>query len=138
MSMRNYGVETVGLVIDFLEFIELLKLNKDILDEPLEDEEIEGLEINEAFDIANNIGFASYTEIDGEIQELDNYGVRQYLDQEDVFVLELEKQGLFESYKDKEEIYNELLKKLNDNGINNVDLEYVKSKTGWLKGSYFG
>lgn len=141
MGMRTYAVRVVGLILTLDEYADLLENNLEFVREILDDKEIEKediTDITELFEMAYDIGFSTYSQIEGEILTLDETDSRQYLDYDDVFVLDLEKAELFDGYKDKEEIYNEIKRNLQRIGITNVSMEFIKEKTGWLSGTYFG
>lgn len=149
MSMKCYGIKDCGLLLSVLEFQDLLKKNKNVVRyeelDKLEGEElaeaIEDIDINCLFDIAYDNDFNIYSEVEGEILSLD-MKTREILDCDDVFILPLQKYNLhsilFEKYENEQEIYEELFNKLKDLGFKNIDLDYIKQKTGWIDGTYFG
>lgn len=54
---------------------------------------------------------------------------------ETLYILELEKNNLYEKYENEEEFIGELCSKLYDNGIV-VDDEFIKEHFGFLEGTY--
>ena len=59
---------------------------------------------------------------------------KRYID-ETLYMLELEKNTLYEKYENEEEFIGELCNKLYDNGIA-VDDDFVKEHFGFLEGTY--
>lgn len=132
MSMRTYGIETKGVILRYNELVDLIKENKDTI-KGLSIEEID----NEEYDLVDftyNIDFATYYgEFNGYI-DLKESNKREYFDYEDIILLELKKNSLFEKYENQEEIYNELIDTLKQVGIN-VDRNYIVNHYGYINGT---
>ena len=132
MSMRTYGIETKGVVLRYGELVDLLKANKNTI-KGLSSEEIDNEEY-ELIDFTYDIDFATYySEFDGYI-DLEQSGEREYFEYEDIILLELKKNNLFEKYENQEEIYDELIDTLKQVGIN-VDRDYIVNHYGYINGT---
>lgn len=135
MSMRTYGVQTKGMVITLNDFQVLLSLNKETIDKNLF-EDIDNIDFSEIIDfnyLINNACFIG--EFEGYL-ETDLMGDRTYYNGDDVFLIELQKDTLYDKYNNKIEIIEELKDDLKKVGII-VDNDYIEKHFGYINGSYY-
>lgn len=147
MSMRDYSVLDYGLVLNFEEFLELLKsyngkfedIPKEELDEMISDEDygyIDELVYGE-FSI-----FYLISAFNGDFNNIKGNYDTGFSDKT-VYVLGLDKfniynnQALFTKYDNEEEIYKEIEKSLEDVGLK-ADMNFIIKHTGRVSGTYFG
>lgn len=145
MAMRNYGVETKGVVLTTNEMVELLSLNKENIENKfvLEDfwkevfENIDNIEISDIIDFTYNIDYATFIgEFEGYL-EVDRTQERTYFSGDDIIILELKKyHNLYKKYENRDEIIEELKETLSKVGIK-VDEEYIEEHYGYICGSYY-
>ncbi len=147
MGERENSFCEKGLVLTLDEFAEFVKLNKDSLIK-------NGILDKEDFENADYFELACYLSSDClSVQNISYYGditsgdlydlyntkyLREIPETNDIVVFYLKKGNLFNSYKDIDEIYNELRETLKNNGFENIDDKFLKEKTGILYGSYWG
>lgn len=149
MSMRTYGVETIGAVITLNELQVLLSLNKENIKQKFEltemwqeiFEDIDNADFSEIIDFTYNIDFATfigefegYLDTDETKKNFDSE--RIYYNGDDIVLLELKKNNLYEKYENRDEIIAELKETLSNVGIL-VDDDYIKQHFGYVCGSYF-
>jgi len=151
--MRHYGMQGRGLVLDLNEFYDLCinkrkYVNDDITElcSYLYDEETNtplgfgNVSIDTLLDIAYNIDYAYTTlEVDGTFNKYDKDGVSQdtrYFNGDDIIVIELMKDTLFDKYESFDEIYEELRQDLLEVGIE-VDVKYIEDHFGNFEGSFY-
>ena len=119
------------------ELFDLLKKYKGT-NENIDTEDVKEIIENEdyygATEIAELLDFCYYGDIDGEFTSLDN-NTQKTVDYECIVILYLKKDTLYDKYKDKDEIYDEILCKLKDFDI---DKQYVTEHTGMFYGVYCG
>ena len=160
MAMRNYGVETKGLCFELTDFQKLMNNNaKNIIDNGILDKmgivEIKCTTIDNNGNIKENdlslVDLASLVEIIDFVYEID-YATfigdfegyfenektqeRTYFNDNDIIILELKKNDLYNKYENKEEIIEELKETLSKVGII-VDNDYIEEHFGYISGSYF-
>ena len=140
MSMNNYAVEMYGLFLTEEDLQELIKNNaKGLIEkELLVEEDLEYLDtmcLGEIFDLVEVVGFVFYGDIEGYFNSFYEGANTKHIDYEEICILPLDKDTLFTCYKDKNEIYEELITKLKAYGMN-VDKEYVEKHTGLFSGTY--
>lgn len=147
MSMRDWAVFDMGLVLTSYEFMELLKTyNGKIEDLPKEeiDEIIECADWSELNELtyAEFSDFEMTPQLDGDFKNLkDNYSCDFY--EEDIYVLGLQKfnhynnSALYTKYENEEEIYEEIRKSLENLGLK-ADMDFITKHTGRVWGTYFG
>ena len=140
MAMRTHGVETKGMILTINELQNLMKLNKENIEQKFELEDIDNIEFEDILDFTYNINFATfigefngYLDID-KTQERMYFGDRYY-GSEDIILFELMKNNLYEKYNNREEIIQELKDDLKAVGII-VDNNYVERHFGYICGSY--
>lgn len=141
MSIRDYGVREYGFILDSELLIKLLSKeeNKEKINEFLdwlEVDNLEELDSRNKFDIAQEIGFNVYSQFTGEAYNYDNTE-DIYFSDEDMFIIFLQKDSLFQQYKDWNEIFSEILNTLLSYGIK-TDIDFIKEHTGEVVGSYWG
>ena len=135
MSMRTYGVQTKGMVVTLNDFQVLLSLNKETINKNLF-EDVDNVDFSEVIDFSYNINNACFIgEFDGYL-ETDLMLDRTYYNGDDVILLELQKDTLYEKYNDRAEIIAELKNNLKEVGIV-VDDDYINKHFGYINGSYF-
>lgn len=135
MSMRTYGVQTKGMVVTLNDFQVLLSLNKGTIDKNLF-EDIDNVDFSEVIDFSYLINNAYFIgEFEGYL-ETDLMEDRTYYDGDDIILLELQKDTLYEKYNDREEVIAELKDNLKEVGII-VDDDYINKHFGYITGSYF-
>ena len=135
MSMRTYGVQTKGMVITLNDFQVLLSLNKGTINKDLF-ENVDNVDFSEVIDFSYNINNACFIgECDGYL-ETDLMEDRTYYNGDDIILLELQKDTLYEKYNDRAEIIAELKNNLKEVGIV-VDDDYINKHFGYINGSYF-
>lgn len=149
MAMRTYGVETIGAVITLNELQVLLSLNKENIKQKFEltemwqeiFEDIDNADFSEIIDFTYNIDFATfigefkgYLDTDETKKNFDSE--RIYYNGDDIVLLELKKNNLYEKYENRDEIIAELKETLSNVGIL-VDDDYIKQHFGYVCGSYF-
>lgn len=141
MAMRTYGVETKGMILTLNELRTLLTSNKENIKNKDLFVDIDNIEFDEIIDFTYNINFATfigdfngYLEID-KTQERVYFGGR-FDSGEDVILIELMKNNLFEKYNNRDEIIEELKEDLSNVGII-VDNYYIEEHFGYISGSYF-
>ena len=128
MAMRNYGIEGIGMVLTYNELETLLK-----------DNNIKYTEIN---DFVYEIRNATYFwEVVGALLKYDeNMWFRNDIinyNYEDIIIIDLDKYTLFNSYKDLNEIYEELKEKFKEVGII-INDKFIEEHFGKYEGSYYG
>lgn len=139
MSMRTYGVETKGMIITLNNFQVLLSLNRDNINYDFTD--IDNVDFDEIIDFVGTINYATFVgEFNGYLdtdktQERVYFGGR-FDSGEDIILIELMKDSLYEKYNDREEIIRELKNDLSQVGIN-VDDTYIEEHFGYINGSYY-
>lgn len=146
MSMRDYPVFDYGLVLTMYDFLDLLKTyNGD--DEDLK-EEINEIVENEDYNAIDELIYGDLCEFervfsfDGEFKNLKDTNSIDFND-DDVYILGLSKfniynnSALYNSYKNEEEIYEEVKETLKRLGFD-VTSDYVIKNTGKIWGTYFG
>jgi hypothetical protein len=134
--MRNYGVQSKCFMLKMSEFTNLMKENKDtIKDFDFENDDLEDYCIVD--DFVNMIDYACwFGEISGSFYQENAKEEYQYFDDEDIMIIELTKDTLFDKYNDYNEVYDEIRTDLESVGII-VDNNYVKEHFGLLSGSYY-
>ena len=139
MAMRTYGVETKGMALTLSELQVLLSLNKDNITYDFTD--IDNVDFDEIIDFSYTINFATFIgEFNGYL-DIDKTQERVYFGDrfgggEDIIVLELMKNNLYEKYNNRDEIIAELKEDLKAVGIM-VDNDYIEQHFGYISGSYF-
>lgn len=139
MAMRTYGVETKGMALTLSELQVLLSLNKDNITYDFTD--IDNVDFDEIIDFSYTINFATFIgEFNGYL-DIDKTQERVYFGDrfgggEDIIVLELMKNNLYEKYNNRDEIIAELKEDLKAVGIM-VDNNYIEQHFGYISGSYF-
>lgn len=135
MSMRTYGVQTKGMVVTLNDFQVLLSLNKETIDKNLF-EDIDNVDFSEVIDFSYLINNAYFIgEFEGYL-ETDLMEDRTYYDGDDIILLELQKNTLYEKYNDREEVIEELKNNLKEVGII-VDDDYINKHFGYVNGSFY-
>lgn len=135
MSMRTYGVQTKGMVLTLNDFQVLLSLNKGTINKDLF-ENVDNVDFSEVIDFSYNINNACFIgEFEGYL-ETDLMEDRTYYNGDDIILLELQKDTLYEKYNDRAEIIAELKNNLKEVGII-VDDDYINKHFGYVNGSYF-
>ena len=135
MSMRTYGVQTKGMVVTLNDFQVLLSLNKETIDKNLF-KDVNNLDFSEVIDFSYLINNACFIgEFEGYL-ETDLEEDRIYYNDDDIILLELQKDTLYEKYNDRAEIIAELKDNLKEVGIV-VDDDYINKHFGYVNGSYF-
>lgn len=143
MSMRDYGVREYGFILNEELFIELLqrKENEKKLNDLLEWLEIENIEDIDSLclsDIAQEIGFEIYSQFTGETYNpkiaIDDC---IYFQDENMFIMYLQKDTLFDKYENWEEVYQEVKDTLLKYDII-ADDDFIKKYTCQVEGSYWG
>lgn len=139
MAMRTYGVETKGMVLTLNELQTLLTLNKDNITYDFGD--IDNIDFDEIIDFSYTINFATfigefigYLDTD-KTQERVYFGDR-FGGGEDIIILELMKNNLYEKYNNRDEVIAELKEDLKAVGII-VDNDFIEQHFGYISGSYF-
>ena len=137
MSMRNYAVQAYCFMLTDTELFDLLKKYKGT-NQNIDIENVKEIIENEdyygAIEIAELLDFCYYGDIDGEFTNL-NDNTYKMLDEECIVILYLDKDTLYKSYKNEDEVYEEILCKLKDFDI---DKQYVIEHTGMFSGVYCG
>ena len=134
MSMRTYGVQTKGMVITLNDFQVLLSLNKRTINKDLF-EDVDNVNFSEVIDFSYLINNACFIgEFDGYL-ETDLMRDRTYYNGDDVILIELQKDTLYDKYNNKIEIIEELKDDLKKVGII-VDNDYIEKHFGYINGSY--
>lgn len=139
MAMRTYGVETKGMALTLSELQVLLSLNKDNITYDFTD--IDNVDFDEIIDFSYTINFATFIgEFNGYL-DIDKTQERVYFGDrfgggEDIIVLELMKNNLYEKYNNRDEIIAELKEDLKAVGII-VDNDFIEQHFGYISGSYF-
>lgn len=139
MAMRTYGVETKGMILTLNELQTLLTLNKDNITYDFGD--IDNIDFDEIIDFSYTINFATFIgEFNGYLdtdktQERIYFGDR-FGGGEDIVILELMKNNLYEKYNNKDEVIAELKEDLKAVGII-VDNDFIEQHFGYISGSYF-
>lgn len=135
MSMRTYGVQTKGMVVTLNDFQVLLSLNKETIDKNLF-EDIDNVDFSEVIDFSYLINNAYFIgEFEGYL-ETDLMEDRTYYNGDDIILLELQKNTLYEKYNDREEVIEELKNSLKEVGII-VDDDYIDKHFGYVNGSFY-
>lgn len=135
MSMRTYGVQTKGMVVTLNDFQVLLSLNKETIDKNLF-EDIDNVDFSEVIDFSCNINNAYFiAEFEGYL-DTDLMEDRTYYNGDDIILLELQKNTLYEKYNDREEVIEELKNNLKEVGII-VDDDYIDKHFGYVNGSFY-
>ena len=135
MSMRTYGVQTKGMVVTLNDFQVLLSLNKGTINKDLF-ENVDNVDFSEVIDFSYLINNACFIgEFEGYL-ETDLMEDRTYYNGDDIILLELQKDTLYEKYNDRTEIIAELKNNLKEVGII-VDDDYINKHFGYVNGSYF-
>lgn len=130
MAMRNYGVQSKCMLLKLDEFGDLCVKNG-----------VGENEIEDLLDISYNINNSCvFMEFDGQFIPTDENGLdcnnERYFREDDIIIFELQKDTLFECYKDYNEIYEEIINNLKEINII-VDKDFVKKHFGVLEGSYY-
>ena len=139
MAMRTYGVETKGMVLTLNELQTLLTLNKDNITYDFGD--IDNIDFDEIIDFSYTINFATFIgEFNGYL-DTDKTQERVYFGDrfgggEDIIILELMKNNLYEKYNNRDEVIAELKEDLKAVGII-VDNDFIEQHFGYISGSYF-
>lgn len=143
MSTRDYGVREYGFILDTTLLLELLSKEenkekvKEFLDW-LEVDKIEDLDNIGLCDIAQEIGFEIYFQFTGE-----TYNPKVaiddciYFQDENMFIMYLQKDTLFDKYENWEEVYQEVKDTLLKYDII-ADDDFIKKYTCQVEGSYWG
>lgn len=142
MSIKNNSILEFGLVFtenEILDFIE--KYYKGEYREDFESMKdcfgnffVENM-YNEPFD---NIG-----NFEGDFENLDGKN-NKYFDEEELYIVYLDRfdtfngRVLFQSYKDKDEIFQELKERLENYGFTGFPKDYILENVGKVNGTYFG
>lgn len=139
MSMRNYGVETNGLVIRVNELKKLMikndnKILRDILDIP-DNEDINDYSVDDFVYAIDNT--TSFYEIDGKLYNIDDWGEKELYDGETIVITELKKDTLYDKYNSFDEIKQELKDNYKQVGIE-LDDEFIEKHFGRFSGVYYG
>lgn len=141
MAMRTYGVETKGMIIKLNDLQVLISLNKENIKNKDLFVDIDNVEFDEIIDFTYNINFATfigdfngYLEVD-KTQERVYFGDR-FDSGEDIILIELMKNNLFEKYNNRNEIIEELKEDLSNVGII-VDNDYIEEHFGYISGNYY-
>lgn len=145
MSMRNYGVETNGLVITRYELHELLlKNDNEILRNILSVERINDIDDYDIDDFIDDFindykidNTTSFYEIDGKLYNIDNWGEKELYDGETIVITELKKDTLYDKYNSFDEIKQELKDNYKQVGIE-LDDEFIEKHFGRFSGLYYG
>lgn len=143
MAMRTYGIETTGMIITLNDLQTLLSLNQNYIKWECDIfEDINNADFTELVDFIYQIDFATFIgEFNGYL-DIDKTQERIYFGDrfgggEDIILLELKKNNLYEKYKNRDEIILELKETLLEVGIK-VDDEYIEEHFGFINGSYIG
>lgn len=142
MSMMTYGVQSKCMVLKHKDLAELLLKNKNKIQEKnyfdfTNINSIDDIDFSDICDFAYYINYACYFgDITGYLILQDDESKIINYENEDIIIIELEKDDLFHSYKDYKEIYDELIKDFQDVGIN-IDIDYIKEHFGNLNASYY-
>lgn len=138
MSMRHYGVQAKCLMLNSDEFRNLIYNNRNNINE-LEINDIEDIDYEFMDDFIYSISNTCwFSQVDGTFKTyIDKEEDYKYLDEEDIYIFELEKDTLFECYGGYDEIYEELQNNFKKVGII-VNKEYIKEHFGYLSASYYG
>lgn len=135
MSMRTYGVQTKGMVVTLNDFQVLLSLNKGTINKNLF-EDVDNVDFSEVIDFSYLINNACFIgEFEGYL-ETDLMEDRTYYNGDDIILLELQKDTLYEKYNDRAEIIAELENNLKEVGII-VDDDYINKHFGYVNGSFY-
>lgn len=139
MSMRHYGVETTGLVMTRDELKDLIIKNFKTIDKDyLVCDTLEELDDYDVDEFYGCIDWTNcYYDIVGKLYNYNNWGEKEYFDEEIVIITDLEKNNLFEKYKDMNEIKQELKQRYEDVGIM-LDDEFIDEHFGRFEGTYYG
>lgn len=139
MAMRTYGIETKGMVLTLNELQTLLTLNKDNITYDFGD--IDNIDFDEIIDFSYTINFATFIgEFNGYL-DIDKTQERVYFGDrfgggEDIILLELMKNNLYEKYNNRDEVIAELKEDLKAVGII-VNNDFIEQHFGYISGSYF-
>lgn len=139
MAMRTYGVETKGMVLTLNELQTLLTLNKDNITYDFGD--IDNIDFDEIIDFSYTINFATFIgEFNGYL-DIDKTQERVYFGDrfgggEDIILLELMKNNLYEKYNNRDEVIAELKEDLKAVGII-VNNDFIEQHFGYISGSHF-
>jgi len=141
MAMRTYGVETKGMILTLNELRTLLTSNKENIKNKDLFVDIDNIEFDEIIDFTYNINFATFIGDFNGYLEVDKTQERVYFggkfdSGEDIILIELMKNNLFEKYNNRDEIIEELKEDLSNVGII-VDNYYIEGHFGYISGSYF-
>lgn len=135
MSMRTYGVQTKGMVVTLNDFQVLLSLNKGTIDKNLF-EDIDNVDFSEVIDFIYLINNACFIgEFEGYL-DIDLEENRTYYNGDDIILLELQKNTLYEKYNNREEVIEELKNNLKAVGII-VDDNYINEHFGYINGTFY-
>lgn len=133
--MRTYGVQTKGMVVTLNDFQVLLSLNKETIDKDFF-EDIDNVDFDEIIDFSYNIKNACFIgEFEGYL-DTDLEENRTYYDGDDIILLELQKNTLYEKYNNRKEVIEELKDNLKEVGII-VDDDYINKHFGYVNGSFY-
>lgn len=149
MAMRTYGVETKGMAMNLTDFQDLLNGNikglkdKGILEnlgvEFEENKDLTLIDILDFTDIIDMVYEIDYATFVGEFKgylETEKEQERTYFNGDDIVILELKKNNLYEKYNNRDEIIAELKETLSNVGIQ-VDNDYIEKHFGYISGSYY-
>lgn len=142
MSMMTYGVQSKCMVLKYKDLAELLFKNKQKIQEKeyfdfTNINSVDDIDFSDICDFAYYINYACYFgDITGYLILQDDESKTINYENEDIIIIELEKDDLFHCYKDYTEIYDELIKDFQDVGID-IDINYIKEHFGTLNASYY-
>lgn len=138
MSMRHYGVETIGLVITRDELKDLILKNWETVDKDYlicdNIEELDNYDVDEFYGCIDWTN--GYYEIEGKLYNYDDWGEKEFFDGEMVVITELEKNNLLEKYNNIDEVKQELKQRYEYVGIM-LDDNFIDEHFGRFEGAYF-
>lgn len=140
MAMRTYGVETRGMAIELSDMQVLLTLNKESVYKVLGKDyfnDIDNIDFDEIIDFIDNISYAYFVgEFEGELLDYDRTTELEHYNGEDIIIIELQKDTLYDKYNNKDEVIEELKDNLKKVGII-VDDDFIKNHFGIINGTYW-
>ena len=149
MAMRTYGIETNGMVLTLDDFISLLNNNLKGLKEKgvlerlgVEDKDFTDMELSDYVDFTDLVDLVYEIYCGTFIGEFEGYletekmEERTYFENDDIILIELKKDTLYDKYENRDEIIAELKGALEDIGII-VDNDYIENHYGRVVGTYF-
>ncbi len=141
MAMRTYGVETKGVAITFSELEKLILANIDNIRKVVGDtyfEDTDDIDFSKIADYVSTIDYAFWvSEFEGDLMNEDRTKELCYFDGDDVAIIELHKDTLYDKYNNRDEIILELKNALKEVGII-VDDEFIEEHFGTINGTYCG